>query len=480
MATGSVSKGSLVLIGARLGGMLGGFLLFLLLTWRSREAAGVFRTAITFLVIMETLPLLGMHRWLANEIAHQGPHGRAVFRLACWFAAAVAAIGTLAYAAIAAAGIYPPEISLCLAVVATAAIPSAISLCVNSALVGIGASHQSGFLTLAEMATRAILAAGLVLAGGAIVWVVVIYAVLRWLAAIAGLLLVRAHLPPTKPIDPAPLRRAFLLQLPNLSLAMIGFLAIRSAPLLLLPWLRGESVAGIYAAPLQLFDLLLLLPTVLTISTNYSFVEAARGSQASRRRNINELTSITASYLLPLALLAFVLARPMIELLFGSAYDESVLPFRLLLVCAGVIALDQVLSLAMVTAGDYRSDRTCMVTGACVTIALTWLLSGPFGAAGAAAGMLAGTAATLALRLRLMHRVVRLGTLAAAMRLQCLASIAAAGSVVLGLATLPLTGSAALLLIPVGGLVYIATLHLSGGFSKRRVGRLQAFMARRG
>jgi hypothetical protein len=61
MATGSVIKGSSVLIAGRVAGMAGSFLLFLLLTWRSTEVAGVFRVAVTYFTMMDFLPLLGMH-----------------------------------------------------------------------------------------------------------------------------------------------------------------------------------------------------------------------------------------------------------------------------------------------------------------------------------------------------------------------------------------------------------------------------------
>lgn len=480
MASGSVMKGSGVLIVARLAGMLGGFALFLLLTWRSQEAAGVFRTATTFLVIIETLPLLGMHRWLATEIAHRSEQGWAIFRMAALFAVGVALVAGAAYFAIAFGGIYQAETAACLKLIALATAPSAIALCVASALVGIGCSHQSGVLTLAETATRSTLAILLVLAGADLIWVIVVFAVTRWVMAGAGLVLIRFHLRRTALPADRGLFRDFLAQVPNLALSMLGFLAIRNAALLLLPWFRDAATAGIYAAPYQLFDLLLLIPTVLTISTNYAFVASARHSLSAQRRNTNELASITVTYIFPLAALGCVLARPIIEFVFGTAYDGSVVPFRLLLLAAPVVSLDQVFSLAMVTAGKYRSDRVCIVAGALAAIAATCLLSGPWGAAGAATGILAGSAVTLALRLCLMRGVLRVRSFTGSVQLQALATLVAGTVVWLALAGAGFANPAALGLAPLGGAVYLAALYVNGGLSRRRLGRFQAFVARRG
>ena len=297
-------------------------------------------------------------------------------------------------------------------------------------------------------------------------------------------MLIRSHLLRTAARPGRDPWRDFLSQVPNLALSMLGFLAIRNAAMVLLPWFRDAFAAGTYAAPYQLFDLLLLIPTVLTISTNHAFVESARHSLSSQRRSTNELASITATYVFPLAAVGCVLARPIIELLFGPAYDGSIVPFQLLLLAAPIVSLDQVFSLSMVTAGDYRSDRICLVAGALTVIAACCLLSGPWGAAGAATGLLLGAAVNLALRLHFMRGVLRARLLAGSLRLPALATAAAAGFVWLALATAAPAGepprAAALLLAPLGGAAYLAALYLSGGLSRRRLGRLQAFVARRG
>ncbi|MFX9042801.1 hypothetical protein ABTN45_20545, partial [Acinetobacter baumannii] len=76
-----------------------------------REDAGIFRTAVTYLTISEFLPLLGMHRWLATEMAAQAHRRRAVFRVALGLAMGVSAVMALLYLVIALTGIYSAPVS---------------------------------------------------------------------------------------------------------------------------------------------------------------------------------------------------------------------------------------------------------------------------------------------------------------------------------------------------------------------------------
>lgn len=483
MSTGSVIKGSSVLILGRVAGMAGSFLLFLLLTWRGTEVAGMFRVAVTYFTIMEFLPLLGMHRWVAAEIARRVDEQYALFEIACGFAGAVAVICAAAYFAIASSGLYNPQVSGCLKLVALTTIASAINLCSLSALVGLGYSHQAGLLSLFETVIRSSLAIFLVVLKADLFSVMLVFTGARYAIAAVGYVLVRSHVGHTSRSIGRPLLTAFLTQVPNLALSTVGFLAIRNAAMLLLPPLRSDSAAGLYAAPFQLFDMVLMAPTVLTISTNYIFVESSRRSVSALRRSANQLIDITALYVLPVAVLGFVLARPIIETLFGIAYGGSILPLRLLLASALVVSLDQILALSMAVSGHYRADRTCMVFGAAATVAVTCLSSGAWGASGAALGFLVGVTCTLALRLRLMRWLVRVLPLARATQGPTIAAVAAGIAVWAALIGFGGNGHIppwfAVLLAAAGGVLYCLVLYWRGGLTGERFMQVQAFMARR-
>ena len=483
MATGSVLKGSSVLIAGRLAGIAGSFLLFLLLTWRSREIAGAFRVAVTYFTIMDFLPLLGMQRWVAVEIARRIDRQYAIFELACMFAGAISVLSGVTYFVIACLGFYGPEISDSLKIVAFTTVASAMNLCTLSALVGLGYTHQAGLLSLFETLTRSILSILLAALGSSVVWIMFVFLITRYGIAVIGYTLVRSHVCGTlRGIDRG-LRTAFFSQVPNLALSTVGFIATRNSALILLPLLRSESAAGLYAASFQLFDMAVMVPTVLTISANYIFVESSRQSVSALRRSTNQLIDITSLFLLPVSILGFVLAKPIVLTLFGTAFTDSIVPLRLLLASAVVVALDQILALSMAASGFYRADRTCMIFGGAMTVIATCLLSGRWGATGAATAFLIATTCVLVLRVRLLHWLVRAAPLANAVQHQTISAVIAGIVIWAALEAvegdIPVMPAFGVIMGALGSALYCLILYWRGGLTRKRLRRAQAFMSKR-
>jgi O-antigen/teichoic acid export membrane protein len=483
MATGSVLKGSAMLIVGRVAGMAGSLFLFLLLTWRSKEVAGVFRIAVTYFILMDFLPLLGMHRWIAAEIAHRADQQLALFRLSCAFATGIAILGALVYLGIAYQEIYGPDASNCLNVVALTTIPSAINLCTLTALIGLGHSHEAGYVSIVETFARSALTIPLVLLGADVFYVIIVFLGLRCAIAAFGYFRVSSLIARSSGRFDRKLAAIFLAQVPNLALSTVGYLVIRNVATLLLPLFHGNAAAGLYAAPFQLFDLLLLPPTILTISTNYLFSESYRQSMPTLRRRTNQLIDITAAFVLPLSALAIVLARPIISTIFGNAYDASVPAFQLLMVSAIVVSLDQILALSMAVAGRYQADRNCLTIGALTTVIGTYVLSVPWSTTGAAAAFLIGTTCTLLLRFTMMRWLLRARPFAMVLRHQFYAAFVAAFAVwvILRWAEQDRLVSLwqAIALASLGMVGYLSALYLFGGLTKRRLTRAHAFLSSR-
>ena len=210
IGTDSVAKGSIALSVSRIVGMGSGFLLFLLVAWRSRDDIGIFRTAITYLTISEFLPLLGMHRWLATEMAAQAQRRSALFRVSTAFAVGVSALMAASYCVIARIGIYSPAVSQSLLLIALAVIGSGLTICNNSALVGMGLTHRMGLLGLFENLSRSIIGIALVLSGHSILAVVSTFVAIRWITALAGLFMVTKLTAGTDSAVGRPLVRGFM------------------------------------------------------------------------------------------------------------------------------------------------------------------------------------------------------------------------------------------------------------------------------
>ncbi len=481
--TDSVVRGSIALSVSRIVGMGAGFLLFLLLAWRSKEDVGIFRTAITYLTISEFLPLLGMHRWLATEMAAQARRRSALFRISTALAVGVSALMAIIYLVISLTGIYSPVVSKSLMLVAAAVIGSGLSMCTSSALVGMGLTQRMGALNLFENVSRSTIGIVLVILGKSVLSIVVAFVVMRWIATLAGLIMVNRLTAGTEREVTSELKRSFFSQVPNLATGVVCTIVIRYSAMVLLPWLQNEGEAGLYAAPYQLFDLLMLAPTMLIFSSNFVFCESALRSAAALRQSTHQLVYLSSLYVFPFAAVAIALAQPIITFFFKATFLNSVLPFQILMLTAPLATLDQALSQAMVTAGNYRQDVVSTTAGAVTTVIATLLMSRYWGAAGAAAAFLLGTLAAASVKLIFLRALTGLPVLLLFSRRQLLASaIAAALAATVGMPLhLSSLGRSPMWMLPAfAGLgAYAFLLHRLGGLSPVRRKRMRHFLTRR-
>jgi O-antigen/teichoic acid export membrane protein len=387
-----------------------GFVLFLLLAWRSREDVGVFRTVVTYLAISELLPLLGMQKWLATEMSQRVPARRQLLILGLIFSLITSLIISACYLVIAHSDVYGPDISTGLRLIAAAAVASGVVLTTNAALVGIGLSHTMGVLNLTENLVRSTIGISLVLIGAPLYQIILVFLLCRWSIAVAGVVVLLPRLPnyPTAPTRDMFL--AFTSHISRLATIMVAFLVTRYAGLILLPWLRGENEAGIFAVPFQLYDLVMLVPTVFVISSTFVFNKSATKGNAALRRNIDQLIYLTSILVFPIMSLSVVMGEQIILVLFGPTYLSSVIPFQLLMIATAVTALDQILSQAIVAARQYRIDLISVAVGAAAAVISTYFLSVSHGASGTAAAFLLSLTLTLLVRILLVRGFLRLNS----------------------------------------------------------------------
>ena len=271
--------------------------------------------------------------------------------------------------------------------------------------------------------------------------------------------------------------------MPNFATGVVGSIVTRYSAMMLLPWLRNEGEAGLYAAPYQLFDLLMLAPTMLIFSSNFVFCEAALRSPAALRRSTHQLIYLSSLYIFPFAALAVALAQPIITFFFKSAFLGSVLPFQLLMLAAPLATLDQALSQTMVTASNYRQDVVSTMAGAVIAVGATLSLANNWGATGAALSFALAMLTAVVVRLLLLQSLIDLRLLLRFTQRQLLAALIAAGGVGLlaGGLHLPSGGRSVMWMLPaIAGLVgYWLLLQRFGVLSPTRLSRLRGFLGRR-
>jgi O-antigen/teichoic acid export membrane protein len=480
-ATDSVGKGALSIGGGRLIGMAIAFLLMTMLTRRSQQDIGVFRTLATFLLIAETVPLLGMHRWLATQMGTNLRQRGLHFASSSVWASATAVVLALIYVGIALSGAYDREVSRGLLLIAMATIPSSTLLVVQASLIGIGRSAQVGLLNLAENGLRSAIGVGLVLAGFDVLSLIVVFVMVRWGTGVAGFRMVRAAI---GPLDwRRPFEELFAVRgvVPRMAGVMLCALALRNAALVILPSLSNISQTGLFAVSYQLADLAMLVPTVLALSSTFVMARDASYAKPHLRRTMFAMTSVLAILLFPVTGLAVALAGPTLELLFGRGVLAAVPTFQIMMLATPLMAVDQVLSQGMVSTQRYTQDLWAISLGAGSAIALTLLLGQRWGAVGAAAAFLVSMGLSLLARVWLM-RDLRIGHVFvhATWRAGCAALLCAALTAWASTRMLPaLAQPSRLLLVIPGVLLYAAAFLLLGGASPRSRRRILHFMSHR-
>jgi O-antigen/teichoic acid export membrane protein len=157
----------------------------------------------------------------------------------------------------------------------------------------------------------------------------------------------------------------------------------------------GAVSAGAYAAAYSLILPLMYLPrTLATALLPRAAEEVAHGRHDAIRTQLVLLTDFLALVALPLCVIGIAVARPIIEIVYGSQYSRGVAPLRLLLVAAFFLMVS-VPAVNMLSAGTVRNLAVpfyASVAGFLVGVA-TWglLLTRGGGLVAVSVGVLAGT-----------------------------------------------------------------------------------------
>jgi O-antigen/teichoic acid export membrane protein len=188
--------------------------------------------------------------------------------------------------------------------------------------------------------------------------------------------------------------------------------------------LLSVASVGLFNAASRIPQQLYFLPLVVRISTFPILSEAWVTDRVRFRRLLNSLLGTSLLISVPLALLGVGLAEPLTRALFGSAFQDAALPFKILMVTFAIMFPAILVGEAMTAAGFQRVNLIINMAGVPVMILLLLFLLAPGGATGAATALLGSmafiAAATLITAPRYLEGPISLaplifGTVAAAL-----------------------------------------------------------------
>jgi O-antigen/teichoic acid export membrane protein len=130
----------------------------------------------------------------------------------------------------------------------------------------------------------------------------------------------------------------------------------------MLSLLTRSEVVGWYSVPTRLFQTLMFLPVVVSTAFLPSFVRGFEEGEDKLRQSAQAPIELIILLSLPIAAGTAMVARPLIDLLYGSAYDESVPVMVVLGLCIPPMYLNIMLSQVLI-AMNRQASWTWVMAG---------------------------------------------------------------------------------------------------------------------
>jgi len=231
---------------------------------------------------------------------------------------------------------------------------------------------------------------------------------------------------------------------------------------LLLGIIAGSRDVGLYTAAYRIC----LLVTTVAVATHVVFLpliaRAALEGNSAVSRVISRSISLTSAVAIPLTTGGIVLAGPLLVFFFGAEYGAAARAFQLLLASIAILSLHGITHNLFVAFHRTRREAVIFGAGAVINMMLNLALIPRYGLTGAASATLAAEAFIL------VATVVSIRSwgveLAVGKMIRPLAASAVMAAALLALANrLPVW-----VLVPVGGLVYVAVFSATGGIRQLR------------
>jgi O-antigen/teichoic acid export membrane protein len=384
-----IAKNTTALLATRVINQIAGFILVVYATRRlGVEDFGKYSFVIAFYLVFELISFFGLANFLPREI---GRHREAAGK---YFLHAGALVGAGALVLVgvmngvgACYGL-PADAHLAVVICSFALLPAALGATAEAAFIGI---ERAEFITLLTFVKRLLVTGCSVAAlarGGGVIALVIVRAAAEFATALltVPLAIVQTRAAGTR-WDGAFARSLLKGAAPFAALAILASVYWR-LDVLLLQRLRGAAEVGIYSASYRLMFLLTLIPE--------SFMNAAYPNLARRwkedRAAFGRLAERALRYLVALALPAaagaFVLARPVVLLIYEADFARSVQVFAILIFAVVPIYLNNVYYRALFAAERQLRSILILVVNIAAFAVAGLLLIPRWGAPGAAAALL--------------------------------------------------------------------------------------------
>jgi O-antigen/teichoic acid export membrane protein len=240
------------------------------------------------------------------------------------------------------------------------------------------------------LAGGGVIAASAVYAGGSLVAVLAAEAWLRWSLHVRSVRPRRRELVPLMKLGvPIGLVSLLLILLLRLDVTMLSFLA-------------DAATVGVYAVAFRLVDATQFIGSAMAAAMLPWLARTALGTARGFALGLKAVNGV----LLPIGLTFLLFARPIIELLYGSAYDASVLPLQLLALVALGYGVNSYAATSLIARDRPTSYAILVVPVIVINVGLNLVLIPAYGADGAAFDSLLSSLLLAGLALWKVHGLI--------------------------------------------------------------------------
>ena len=389
-----IAKNTTALLATRIINQVAGFLLVVYASRRlGVEDFGKYSFVVAFYLVFELISFFGLQNFLPREI------GRRREEAGKYFVHAAALVGAVALALVAAmngvAAVYglSRDTYLAAVVASFALVPASLGAAAESTFIGI---ERAEFITLLTFVKRTLVTGISIfilwLGHGVIALLVVRAAVEFASASLSVPLCLWQTRGGSVRLDAAFVRRLLRGAMPFAGLAVLASIYWR-LDVLLLQRLVGPAEVGIYSASYRLMFLLTLVPESFMNAVYPNLARTWREDRGRFVRLAERSLRYLVAFALPAAAGAYVLAEPVVLLIYELNFARSVAVFSLLIFAVVPIYVNNVFYRALFAAEQQMKSVLILVVNIVVMTVGGLVLIPRWHAVGAAAALLISLAA---------------------------------------------------------------------------------------
>lgn len=380
--------------------LLSAVLSFVLVTILARTwdlgSFGQFSTLFTFFLLLQQLPLMGLHIFVARQISASPAQVVKHAVNSLMFATLTSLLLVLVVGVL--GGILYPKLTGPFWVLAFCCVPTAVTVVAESILVAQERMALIARVNIIENVLRLIVCIALVLARQNLISILLVFLMMRSIAAfiyyyelrkdnIWHFLLINYK------------QQLIYLRKVRIFLPILVFsVAFGKLDVIMLSQFKTMEQVGLYIPSQRIFELGIMLPGIIIVVLFPVFTRLFTHAREQYTFFLNYLARMILFVGLPIILIFMFLAKEFLELVFGKQFGQTELILQLMSISILIMAIDELMAIAMLAAHKENLDLKSLGISFMVFVLCLLTLIPAFGGVGAAISIVVALSLRLCIR----------------------------------------------------------------------------------